>query len=368
MSKFIEKIKAKYQKDGLALTLRKISMFSTAYLVRNLTYNRSNLRKWKSLKNAYEGKRVFLIGNGPSLNETPLHLLKNEHVMCFNRINILFERLAWRPEFYACIDGTVVQDNAKEINQQILPVVKHAFFTDFHMFLFENIKKQIDNRENVLWLYSGVDGRDFSVDMPILGRCPTVALGALQILPYLGFSEIYILGMDMNYQVHTTVKSLEHNQIESEDDNDPNHFDPRYFGKGKKYHQPTTEVVDNIFDALESAKKSLASLTNTKVYNATYGGVMEVFERVSFESLFDNYTEQEKFNLFADAFRPLLPVDTFEQLNEKVPILADINDESYKEYNYFMLSKAVFLKKSGKLIFDYIPFGPYHGKYLLIKR
>ncbi|AYL97119.1 6-hydroxymethylpterin diphosphokinase MptE-like protein [Mucilaginibacter celer] len=366
MNKHFKKIKAKYEKDGLALTIKKIYTFLTAYTVRYLTYNRSNQKKWKALKDAYKGKRVFLIGNGPSLNETPLYMLKNEYAICFNRVNILFERLAWRPEFYACVDGTVVQDNADEINKLILPEVKHAFFTDFHMFQFDNIKKQIDNRPNVQWLYSGVSS--FSVDMPKIGPCPTVALAALQILPYLGFSEIYILGMDMNYKIHTTVKEMEHNQIQSEDDDDPNHFDPRYFGKGKKYHQPTASVMDNTFKALENAREKLKQLTTTKVYNATYGGIMEVFERVGFDTLFTSYTEQEKFDLFADSFRPIFPVKTFDELNEKVETLVDVEEDQLKQLTHFMLNKAEFLKKSGKLIFDYIPYGPYQDKYLLIKR
>jgi hypothetical protein len=363
MKNYYKKIKAKYERDGLLLTLKKITTFSTAYAVRYLSYNRSNQKKWDALKDKYKGKRVFLIGNGPSLNETPLYLLKDEYTMCFNRVNILFERLTWKPTFYACVDGTVVQDNADEINKLILPEVQYGFFTDFHMFQFVNIKKKIDDRKNVLWLYSGVD--TFSTDMPKIGPCPTVALAAMQVLPYLGFSEIYILGMDMNYKIHTTVNTLEHNEIQSKDDDDPNHFDPRYFGKGKKYHQPTQTVMDNTFAALENARNKLEK-TSTRIYNATLGGILEVFPRVKFDSLF-KLSEDEKFKLFAECFKDHMQADSFEDLQKNVPLLTETELEGVSAKSFLTDMKS-FKKYSSKLLFNYVPFGPYKNTYLLILR
>ena len=41
------------------------------------------------------GKRVFLIGNGPSLNKTNLDLIKNEYSIAMNRISLIYE---WQVE------------------------------------------------------------------------------------------------------------------------------------------------------------------------------------------------------------------------------------------------------------------------------
>ena len=56
-------------------------------------------KSWSHLKNKYKNKRVFLIGNGPSLKKTPLHFLKNEYTIVFNRFNLFFERINWIPTF-----------------------------------------------------------------------------------------------------------------------------------------------------------------------------------------------------------------------------------------------------------------------------
>lgn len=364
MKKYVNKVVTTLKKDGAARTLDKVYKNMVVRTARFFTDNRENDEKWKHLKNKFEGQRVFLIGNGPSLNKTPLYLLKNENTMCFNRINILFERLSWRPTFYSCIDATVLDDISTEINEQILPQVQYSFFTDFHLFELTNVRKRIKQRDNVYWVYP--DFTDFSFDLPRIAPSPTVALGALQILPFLGFSEIYIIGMDMDYKIHTSVDDLGKNAIQSKKDDDPNHFDPRYFGKGKKYHQPTAQVMDNTFKALEVAKKRIET-TKTKVYNATYGGKIEMFERVNFESLFAHIPEDEQFKLFTASFSDVLPVETYAELTSKVQTLKDIEDTTI-DLPYFMLSQDEFIKKSGKLIFDYTPHGPYKEMFVLIKR
>jgi hypothetical protein len=362
MKKYLDKVKDKFKKDGLIKTAKKVSAFLLAYIIRYSTYNKSNQKKWKKIKNSYAGKRVFILGNGPSLNDTPLYLLKGEYTMCFNRINILFERLQWRPTFYSCVDATVVQDNADEINELIVPEVSHAFFTDFHMFEFTNIKGKIKDGKNVYWLYSDVN--EFSYKLPSLGPCPTVAIAALQILPFLGFTEIYILGMDMNYKIHTTVHELQNNEIQAKDNDDPNHFDPRYFGKGKKYHQPTAAVIENTFKALRISKQKLDEI-GVKTYNATYGGKVDIFPRVNFETLF-NLTSEEKFKLFAETFRKHIVANTFDELVSKVPVVYDVNTTQLPQI--FLLDSSIYKNDTNALIMNFIPFGPFEGKFLLVKR
>ena len=51
----------------------------------------------------------------------------------------------------------------------------------------------------------------------------------------------------MNYRIHKSAKLINSKgiDIQSQNNDDPNHFDPRYFGKGKKYHQPKKYVIEN---------------------------------------------------------------------------------------------------------------------------
>jgi hypothetical protein len=55
-------------------------------------------------KNAHDGERVFLLGNGPSLEITPLHLLEEEITMAMNCIDLIYDETDWRPNYYLNVE------------------------------------------------------------------------------------------------------------------------------------------------------------------------------------------------------------------------------------------------------------------------
>lgn len=360
---YLNKIRCTYNEKGIYTTAKKISKNVLIRIIRNLTYNRKNVKKWNNLAGKFKGKRVFLIGNGPSLNKTPLYLLKNEYTMCFNRINILFERLSWRPYFYACIDETVLEDSVDEINSDILPYVNYAFFPELFKYELRN-KKKIESKEKVLWFY--YDFSEFSFCLPFISRSPTVATAALQILSYLGFSEIYLIGVDMDYKLHTTAENLKNNEIQSKYNDDPNHFDSRYFGKGRKYHQPTPDVIKNMFNSFERVKKNISKIS-TKIYNATYGGKLELFERVQFENLF-NYSDEERFKLFSESFSSYALFNNYKEMNSKLSTISSYKEAINSTNTILLIKQRDFIHNSPKFISLFMLFGPFKSKYILIKR
>lgn len=106
--------------------------------------------RWRTIRDSYKGQRAFLIGNGPSLNRTPLHLLKGEVTLCFNRFDLMFERLGWRPTMYMCYDDRVAEDTASRINQ-IVPLVRFAFFPDIYPSGVD-FRRFIEDAPNIFWL------------------------------------------------------------------------------------------------------------------------------------------------------------------------------------------------------------------------
>ena len=54
-------------------------------------------------------------------------------------------------------------------------------------------------------------------------------------------------------------------------EDDANHFDPKYFGAGKRWHLPETERMQLAFDA------ALAELKNVDIelFNSTVGGNLQ---------------------------------------------------------------------------------------------
>ncbi len=318
----------------------------------------NNIAKWRSIKNKYEGKRVFILGNGPSLNKTPLYLLKDEYKLCFNHFNLMFDRIGWFPDFYMVTDDMVIRDAAEQLNQNILPKVKYGFFPDLHP-NNTDFKKYVNEKENVLWLKT--DNPKFSKDLPNCGINNTVVNAGLQAMAYLGFKEIYLLGVDASYSFEShKVKNINTRDLISQEE-DPNHFDPRYFGKGKRYHyQPMYEMVKKF----EVAKVFLENL-GIKVVNAGVNGNLEVFDRKPLEKVLD-YKEEEKERLFLQAI-PNVSTDTFDDFVKDAVNITDI-DKFTPDLEKVITTVDTGIKLIQKSIFSHIPFGPFRDKYIFIKR
>ncbi len=64
----------------------------------------------------------------------------------------------------------------------------------------------------------------------------------MQLAYYLGASEVILIGFDHNYIVPESAE-VEGMAITSTED-DPNHFDPSYFGKGYRSPLYTSDAAD----------------------------------------------------------------------------------------------------------------------------
>ncbi len=101
---------------------------------------------------------------------------------------------------------------------------------------------------------------------------------------------MYLIGADTNYTIPDNVlqsgpdrfKTGTKLYLESTENNDPNHFDPSYFGKGAKWHDPN---VDEMIRQYRNMRKGV-EYHGGRIRNATRGGKLEVFERIDYDSLF----------------------------------------------------------------------------------
>ena len=234
----------------------------------------------KKLRDKFKGKRAFIIGNGPSLNKHDLSLLKEEYTFGVNGIFYKTKELGFKPTFYVVEDRHVMEENIDEINK----------FDCEYKFFPKDYKKMIRNTKNCNFFtmdkgyYHKLSPYfcipRFSADASHKIYCgQSVTMINLQLAYYLGFTEVYLIGMDHSYVIPNSAK-IDGETIESMDD-DPNHFHPDYFGKGKKWHDPHLDRVERTYQYF----KLVYEAKDRKIYNATVGGNLEVFERKSFESL-----------------------------------------------------------------------------------
>ena len=351
MNSYIQQIYKTYSQYGLGVLLLRCWNFSLFKVKRIVTpKDEENIEKFNSLKGKYDGKRIFIVGNGPSLNMMPLYLLKNEYTMCFNRFPLMNERNNWLPRFYTVVDDLVIKDMYNEINDRIVPTVDYAFFPDIHPSNVTVKDKYIKNRDNVLWFHA--DRSEFSDKMPQCGINKTVVNAGIQIAAWMGFKEIYLIGVDMTFGDQKIKKSNSRNWEAAE--KDPNHFDPRYFGKGRKYHNPGVAEMLEKFEVC----KSFFDQRDVRIYNAGHGGKLEAFPRVDFEKVL-SITEKEQERLFLSAIHQHNPdksLSDFKPYNEK------------SEESDFAVPVEEGVKLIKDKIFTHIPFGPYKGNYYFMKR
>lgn len=230
-----------------------------------------------SFKNKYQGQRCFIIGNGPSLTLTGLENIGNEISFGANRIYKLFDKTDWRPTFYMVSDPEIIEEDINILQNIDTP---NKFISDIG-------KKYITNGANGLTffnLYSRftiakytTQKIKFSEELEkYFNDGYTVTYIAIQFAVFMGFTEIYLLGMD-----HTYNKVIDSKGRVITNDGVINHC----FEDSKK-STIGYQYLEGVNFAYQITKE-YCDTHNIKIYNATRGGKLEVFERVEFDNLFE---------------------------------------------------------------------------------
>lgn len=237
--------------------------FLENYNVVDLTLQRIKYKqKLIKYKNIYKGKSCFIIGTGPSLKVGDLELLKKNNFMCFasNSIYNLYDKTKWRPDYYVIADYNVL----RKMHYEYLS----APFESKNMFVAEFYNNEFDLPENCerVNLLPFKNKRGFSSDIAdFVYSGGTVTYTAMQIAVYMGFEKIYLLGVDCGNS-HFYEKDMKNS---SNEDWNVDSFKVSYWLAAYKL------------------AKDYADAHGIKIYNATRGGALEVFERVDFDSLFE---------------------------------------------------------------------------------
>ncbi|MFV8322668.1 6-hydroxymethylpterin diphosphokinase MptE-like protein [Flavobacterium sp. LB3P21] len=235
-----------------------------------------NEKKLQSFKNKHKGERCFIIGNGPSLNKLDLTLLKGETTFGVNGIYLNQEKMGFLPTYYVIEDYLIAEDRASEINELNGPVKFVPTFLDY------TLKKDCNTVNfNAYINYSDKIFKPLFSDNCLrkIGVGGSVTFMCLQLAFYMGFDEVYMIGFDHNYAKLEKTDS----SIVVTEENDENHFTPNYYTKGERWHDPNVDRMEKGFTV---ARNHFLN-DNRKIWNATYKGHLEVFERKDFEKIFN---------------------------------------------------------------------------------
>jgi hypothetical protein len=234
----------------------------------------------RSFKDCHRGERCFIIGNGPSLKRTDLAPLADEITIGVNGIFYMTQQCGFAPTYYVVEDNHVFSDDLVRVNNvdavakffpsKYRPIITpgpdvHFLPTDWSFYWGSSP-----------WYETPRFSHDIA-DVIYVGQ--TVTFLNIQLAAYMGFSEIYLVGVDFDYQIPEAAK-IDGLTITSVDD-DPNHFHPDYFGKGKKWHLPKLENVEKAMVCAQDGVKE----SGATIFNATVGGKLETFPRIDYHEL-----------------------------------------------------------------------------------
>lgn len=217
-----------------------------------------NKNEW-SVLSSFKNKPVLVVGNGPSLNSTPLHEVKDSFVSIgMNKINLIYEKSTWRPDIITCTNGLVINQNREYFNKTeialILPV--KAFYLGIKPrknVLFVNLKDQKKVEKNI---------------EKVLSTGCTVTFTALQIASYLNPKSVNIVGVDHSFVVQKGPL------VQKFKGDDVNHFSKDYF-KNQYWGLPDLDGSEELYKISREYFDSL----NIQITDFTVEGKLQIFEK-----------------------------------------------------------------------------------------
>ncbi|MGR8919450.1 MAG: 6-hydroxymethylpterin diphosphokinase MptE-like protein [Gammaproteobacteria bacterium] len=226
--------------------------------------SRDSRKKLRALRDRHAGERAVILCNGPSLLQSDLGLLADTFTFGLNKINLLFDKDAFRPSCIVAVNKLVLEQNRAFYNDTAIPL-----FLDSAA-----LELGVDNAPHVHFLHN-VNHRRFARDCSwSIYQGYTVTYVALQLAFHMGFRQVALIGAD-----HYFSTPGQPNQTVTSSSEDPNHFDPNYFAGGVQWQLP--DLAESELSYIMA--RDVFAAFGGRVVNATVGGHLEIFERQPLE-------------------------------------------------------------------------------------
>lgn len=229
--------------------------------------------------------RAFIIGNGVSLRETPLHLLNGETTFAMNRIHKIYPDTSWRPTYYLLTDiqnldpeeGLSGEDAWVHDALVHIESGERCFFWGLLAAVLENHRKPYDIQDqNVTYIKlcqehivmdADSEGKPEGWHLPMLCKFGTGLAVAMQIAVQMKFDPLHLVGCDIGYKARG-----------SYNEPDPNHFCDDY-GSRDSMTEEEADLRNRTLIYAHRMAKSDCDERGITVYNSTIGGELEVYPR-----------------------------------------------------------------------------------------
>ncbi len=251
--------------------------------------------KNSELKDIHKGKRCFILGSGTSIKKENLKKLKNEIVFALNN-------------FYVHEDFSEIMSGNIEKYYMTAPIHSpqtekewKEWFEDMEKYMPNNInmlfginrddinikyifdKYKIFKHHKINWYYAGKKFFYESFDKSAMDitraiyEGEAVSIYSLIVALYMGFDEIYLVGMDHDYFLYNDESEM------------------RMYSSAKHQKNEFARTFGNMFYINEflrqykifSKYKIFDDNYSCKIFNTSSSSLLKVFPKVKFEDLFD---------------------------------------------------------------------------------
>src|SRR3989338_261422 len=268
----------------------------------NIKYKDILLKNFE-LKNIKRGKRCFIIGGGPSINEIDLSLLKNEETFCMNELDQHPMYKEIQPKYHSLIDTAYFTQPLDYFHTQQFLKKTNTISPSTSVFVNIKAKEFIKKHEmftgHCLYYISmqGImnDKFDFNIDIEKTIPFPkNSALLCLLLAVYMGYSKIYLLGCEHNFlSVHIAAdKSLSYGWAYKDARDDLDTSNPEIVKKylDERHTHASYEVqisrVKQLFKNYRLLYKKIKKLhPDINIYNATPQSFLDVFPAINFKDI-----------------------------------------------------------------------------------
>lgn len=263
---------------------------SLSYLAGETLYQlqkRQNVRTIRSYQNKYCNESCFIIGNGPSLRPEDLTILANNHIITFaaNRIYNIYSRTDWRPDFISISDDGLSMDK-KHINNMNFSYTQICFARNQFTWRLRKLKSpkcflKTDYRRSLL------ETPSFSSEPDrLIYDIATVTYYNLQLAAYMGFKTIFLLGCDSSYTLN---RQADGTIIKSSENAD-------YFHDISVLQTSPVLAATYEMDIAYNYAQQHSKAHGLCIFNATRGGKLNGFQRVTFEKAINDIRSQKTTN------------------------------------------------------------------------
>jgi hypothetical protein len=220
----------------------------------DVDYSKEMSWKLKYWGGRFNNEKIYIVGNGSSLDKTPLDKL-DSYSFATNRISRIYESTSWRPTHYLCMSHNIQKPDW-------LADIRETVELKIPSFIWWKWAGLIGDYKNIIWTDYYKDHiwvHDSSIGLMKWGSS---GLSMIQLAMYIGFNPIVLVGFDGDWT-----------PFEGED---PNHFGNGYLTKvtdGQanrwNYHHPLAHMM-----ALDAAQHK-----GVNIIDATIDGKLDVYPK-----------------------------------------------------------------------------------------